>query len=76
MTSGPCHFWVVYDHPSDYPDGYIARRHDVYAWGSTPSEVTRAAANITILRAYLSSLGLIMIPRDPSDEPQILETWL
>ena len=67
--------WTVYDHPRDYPNGYVARR-----WLTLP--VPRATNEVIIadklddIRDQLEAKGLVKLMRDPSDEPQIVETWL
>jgi len=67
------HMWTVYDHPLDYPDGYIARLH-VIGKKSGPTNIIRTAPTLEEVRKLLPP-GLIRITRSPKDEPQIVETW-
>jgi hypothetical protein len=67
--------WTIYDKPIDYPQKFVARRF----------EVVRGSVNITsdlyicdTLEEARSKLpyGVDCIPRDPSDEPHIVESWI
>lgn len=69
--------WVIYDHPLDFPGGYIARKWNIggglkplFATGSTVTGDT-----LEEVRAKLPR-GLYRINRDPRDEPQVVECWL
>jgi hypothetical protein len=69
--------WTVYKHPKDYPDKFVARRFDVDAAGPKPSASVIVAADLETLRDILArEMHLTCLARDPSDEPQIVETWL
>jgi hypothetical protein len=67
--------WTVYDHPTDYPDVYVAR-----LWLSLPEPValpmTLACPELDPLREELANLGLTSLHRQPGDDPAILETWI
>lgn len=67
--------WVVYDHPSDRPDVYVAR-----LWLSLPQPLalpmTLASKNLDALRDELAALGLAHLDRNPGDDPAIMEVWL
>ena len=68
--------WTVYDHPTDFPDCFVGRRHtartgptDDYVTGATAEEV---AKKIQERERYV----LDFMPRDPSDDPQIIGSWI
>lgn len=64
--------WVVYDHPEDWPEYYVARE-----WiGDQPGNMVTLDRNLDRLRERLQRLGLVRLERMPEDEPHILETWL
>jgi hypothetical protein len=69
--------WVVYDHPTDFPDSYVARPHFVMDDHST---VVGPGAwvhdDLEIIRGGLASVGLTCLQRMDDDDPVILETWL
>ncbi len=74
--------WTVYDHPTDYPHDFIARRH-VLRTGvpldkpmAEPTGDTIRSGDIELIRAQLRGAGLTCIPRMDGDEPQIVEVWL
>lgn len=67
--------WVIYDHPKDYPDTFVARLWVILPSPSaTPYAVTHA--NIAVLRTAFADIGLTRQLRSSTDDPVILETWL
>jgi hypothetical protein len=68
--------WVVYDHPTDFPNEFVARRHVVNAKGSRPTEEVLTSTALDLLRSELVERGLTMIPRFADDDPKIIEVWL
>ena len=66
--------FVVYDHPTDFPDHVVAR-----LWITKPERpihlVLRASA-VEPLRDFLDACGLVHLSRSPDDDPTILETWI
>lgn len=68
--------WVVYDHPRDHPEQYVARQHIVGIAGDQPTDRVMFAATIESIRAALANLGLVCVPRSPADDAVIVETWL
>jgi hypothetical protein len=69
--------WTVYKRPTDYPDKFVARRFDVGAGGPKPSADIIVAEDLKTLRTILrDEMHLTCLSRDPSDEVQIVETWL
>jgi len=69
--------WAVYDHPSDYPDKFVARRFDVDASGPKPSASVIIMDDLDKLRDVLAfELHLTCLTRNEGDDPVIVETWL
>lgn len=68
--------WTVYDHPSDCPDCFIARKYLVTAGGPVATQETRTARTLQPLRDSFELEGLYCMPRDPNDDPKIIESWL
>ena len=67
--------WIIYDHPVDYPNGFVARRAEV----STEPPLSHSfvyAGDLASLRREMRSRRLFRIPRDPKDYPKIIETWI
>lgn len=69
-------WWVVYDHPKDYPDGYVARKWIANAEDAGPTDVAMWSNNLEEVRDFLENLGLVKLARDPSDDPVIVESWI
>lgn len=76
MTKRSLEWWVVYDHPKDFPDGYVARKWIVGDDHEGPTDVAMWSDKLEEVRDFLENLGLVKLARDPSDEPQILESWI
>lgn len=69
--------WVIYDHPSDFPDVFIARRWDPTYVGFMPTEQIITGATLEEVRMEINKAhGLCLVPREPLDDPKIVEVWL
>jgi hypothetical protein len=67
--------WVVYDHPSDWPQFYVARLH--YALPRPePTGSVLMYRDLDPLREVLADMGCTKLDRFPEDDPAILETWI
>ena len=69
--------WVVYRHPRDYPDKYVARQW-VTQSGEAQACVDRFALADTLgeLQAALIVAGRTCLERMKGDDPVIVEVWL
>jgi len=70
MTSEGLSIWVIYDHPTDFPDRYVARRFQ----NDRPTAQFVEGATLDEVREKLP-FGLAQFPRHPQDDPKIVETW-
>lgn len=68
--------WVLYDHPADYPDTYIARRWVVATGAYAPTEDIIQSDDLDSLRRLMQGMALSRITRSPEDDPKIIEVWL
>jgi hypothetical protein len=68
--------WVVYAHPLDYPDSFVARRWTVGRGAGAPTDEVIVAETLPKIRLALMRRGLTPIARNAEDERQIVETWL
>ncbi len=67
--------WVLYSHVSDMPKPFVTRLH--YSLPHSQGTIYHDMAdNIEELRGQFRALGLTCIPRDASDDPVIVESWL
>jgi hypothetical protein len=67
--------WTVYDHPLDFPYGFVARKFDISGDGPVPTTDVLGAVTLAELRLQLPD-GLTRIPRLHGDDPKIVEIWL
>jgi len=68
--------WVIYDHPKDFPDCFVARKTVVNSGPEypRPTAVCKTAPTLEDLREKLPP-GLSMLSRSPDDDPVIVEIW-
>lgn len=65
--------WVIYDHPKDFPDSFVARR-----WEVTNQEKPTADYYAAPTRAEVEALlppGLHFAPRFEQDDLTIVGVW-
>jgi len=68
--------WTDYDHPKDYPHCFVARQWVISKGQERPTANVIVGPNLESVRLILAQYGLSRIPRDLSDDPVIVETWL
>ena len=61
----------IYDHPTDYPDKFIARLWDC----DIPTNIMATADTLEELRAKIPST-MVRMNRDAQDDPCIVEVWI
>ncbi len=72
----PLEMWTIYDHPSDAPDTFIARKWLIFAEGTAPTDQTMCEQDIEDLRKYLRAAGWHCLGRNQGDDPKIVESWV
>lgn len=70
--------WTVYDHPTDYPDCYVARQWIIPGGGEpSPTDQIITSPALDLVRAELQQKRrLRCIGRHVDDDPKIVETWI
>jgi hypothetical protein len=74
-TENNLEIWTIYDHPLDYPNGFVARKFlldqptDEAVYAPTLDEAQKVIKQ-------LSPIQLTRIERLPQDHPNIVEAWL
>lgn len=71
----PLSMWVVYARPADFPDEFVARRFTISGGQERPTDELLRADSLEALRR-LAPFGLGAIPRQPGDDPVIVECWV
>ena len=76
VPPGAIVFWVIWDHPADYPQGYLLRAQiSVPGGGTLVSSVAWHASDPEKLRAILPP-GCYRFARQDGDPPHLFETWM
>jgi hypothetical protein len=76
MSGDTLTVWVIYYGASNHPRGvWVVRPQDVVGGRIRPHEVFHECRTLIEARAKIPP-GLYRMPRDPSDDPVIVESWL
>lgn len=67
--------WTVTENPSDHPGKFVARRHVVGRGEVRPTDDHHIADTLAEVRDMLPA-GLYPLPRQPGDDPVIVESWI
>jgi hypothetical protein len=67
--------WTVYDHPTDYPNQFVARKFLVNSKGVVRTNDMFLADTLEEIRDLLPP-GLMNLYRYAQDDPNIIETWI
>lgn len=68
--------WTIYDHPSDYPEHFVAREFLIVPGGARPTPSVMVSTDLEWLRTtLLVDFGMVSLARSPEDDPTIVETW-
>lgn len=68
--------WVVCWSPADYPGKFTVRRHIIGRGWHKPTDEGYVSSNIEWIRELMLRKGLARMPRQPEDQPVIVEVWL
>jgi len=63
--------WVIYESPLDAPGKFVVRRHTL----DGPTDTAYEVDSLEIARGLIPG-GLLCMPREGWDEPQIVESWI
>lgn len=74
--TGTLSIWTVYERPLDYPDCYVARRHQIEAGYSVATPEAILSDTLEPLRGRMLEMGLTCLPRQEGDDPHIVESWI
>lgn len=67
--------WTVIDHPSDYPDEFIAREWLLLHGVAAPTGKVLTGPTLQSVRDQIPP-GLCCFARHPEDDQNIVESWL
>lgn len=67
--------WVIYEHPKDFPNKFVARPFFTGCGWYTALEFHKTADTLEGIRASLPT-GLVRTERHPSDDSVIVEVWI
>ena len=67
--------WVIYEHPKDFPEEYVARQWQIYPGTVVPGKTVERDQDLHVLRQRFDDMGLVCAQPSPGDDPAILEIW-
>jgi hypothetical protein len=71
------YLYVIYDHPKDHPNVFVARLWKSKAGESIPTGEIMTCQSLDVIRDYMTfELHLTCLARMPEDDPTIVEVWL
>ena len=71
--------YTVYKQPLDYPHSWVIRRSCVVEGNPEPvhdQDITLEVKTYEEILDWVVPRGLTRLDRHPTDEPQIVETWI
>jgi hypothetical protein len=69
--------WAVYDHPTDYPEGYAAREYEIRPGEYRPTHNVIQAPDLETLRRILrEEMGKSVAHHFAKIDTTILEVWM
>lgn len=68
--------WVIYKHPSDYPDQYVARKFQINSPAALPTTDVILESTLDSIRSHMQRKHLTLIQREVGDDPVIVESWI
>jgi hypothetical protein len=75
--SEPMYQWVIYDHPLDYPDYFVARKWKILDGKVEPLvDALILHKELDEIREIFYNQGLLRISRFAEDDPCIIEVWI
>jgi len=75
--AGRLSMWTVYDHPTDFPNCYVARLFDVSGKGIDPTSTVVISDDLEKIRHVMEvDLQLACLRRQAGDDAKIVETWV
>jgi hypothetical protein len=76
MSQEPIDQWVIYRYPLDFPEHFVARKHEILSGMHRPTSTFIKHKELEPLRKAMREKGLTPLLRSPSDELSILESWI
>jgi hypothetical protein len=67
--------YVVYDHPTDFPNHFVVRHWIIGAGRAKPTDRCVIGKTLDEVRTAIPAY-CVRLERSPEDEPQVLESWV
>jgi hypothetical protein len=68
--------WVIYKNPRDFPGKWVLRAQDAIPGGEVRPHADCMVCETLEQARECVPPGLVMLTRDPNDNPAIHETWI
>lgn len=67
--------WTITENPTDFPGKFVARKWLIEAGAMAVTDEHHVADTLFAVRDLLPP-HLVRLPRDPNDDPVIVESWI
>ena len=67
--------WVITENPSDFPGQFVARKWLIGSGTTAATTEIFTGKTLDEVRDLLPA-HLVKLPRDPNDDPVIVESWI
>lgn len=74
-TPDALHIWTIFERPTDFPNGFIARLFTVTPEGGRPTPACYTGDTLEEVRSKIPR-GLVNLGRQPEDDSKIVESWI
>lgn len=79
--AGAFSMWVIYDHPTDYPNSFVSRRwvaEDIASGKLSATDDVLVSHSLDNIRHKVRTLGRmnVKIAKRNDDDPKIVEIWI
>lgn len=69
--------WTLYDHPTDYPDCYVARRFSGITGLASVQVITGDSPGAVLVKIQeVDANACQWMPRHTDDDPKIMGCWI
>jgi hypothetical protein len=74
---GDLQVFTIYHRPADLPQcNYVVRAYVIRSGGPHPGDIVGVADTLNAARALIPLTADVCFPRQPDDDPVVVESWM